>query len=86
MTFNTAGEKRKFFRNMRENVSARQIGVAGLGFMSLLGPLALVLFAVVAIWGAMHFGNEHSSKFLRPLRRWCFRWPISMAFGRKTSR
>jgi HK97 family phage major capsid protein len=48
MKFNTAGEKRKFFRNMRENVSARQIGVAGLNLAFVLGPFAL-LFMIAAV-------------------------------------
>jgi HK97 family phage major capsid protein len=55
MKFNTAGEKRKFFRNMRENVSARQIGVASLNLGLLLGPIGLVLM----IAGALFFNNHN---------------------------
>jgi HK97 family phage major capsid protein len=54
MTFNTAGEKRKFYRNMRENVSARQIGVAGLNLGLLLGPIGLVLVIGFALFTHNH--------------------------------
>jgi HK97 family phage major capsid protein len=54
MKFNSAGEKRKFFRNMQENVSARQIGVASLNLGMLLGPIGLVLMIAVAL-----FFNDH---------------------------
>lgn len=54
MTFRTAGEKRKFYRNMRENVSARQLGVVGLNLGLLLGPIGLVLVAAFALFATNH--------------------------------
>lgn len=54
MTFKTAGEKRKFYRNMRENVSARQLGVVGLNLGLLLGPIGLVLVAAFALFATNH--------------------------------
>jgi hypothetical protein len=47
--FNGAGEKRKFYRNMRENVSARLIGYSGLRLAMMLTPVALCLVALVAV-------------------------------------
>lgn len=65
MTFHSAGEKRKFYRNMRENVSARQIGVAGFSLLTLLGPIALIMMAVFAIYnGGFHIGSSHVSGVL----------------------
>jgi HK97 family phage major capsid protein len=60
MKFRSAGEKRKFYRNMRENVSARQIGVAGFSLLALLGPLALLLLVGVALFGGFHLFSGQS--------------------------
>jgi HK97 family phage major capsid protein len=54
MTFNTAGEKRKFYRNMRYNRSARQIGVASLSLCMLLAPIGLVLIVAFALLGGFN--------------------------------
>ena len=49
MKFETAGEKRKFYRNMRENVSARCIGFASMRLVMMLAPFALCFVAVIAL-------------------------------------
>lgn len=54
MTFKSAGEKRKFYRNMRENQTARQIGVVGLNLGFLLGPIGLILVAAFVLFATNH--------------------------------
>ena len=53
----TAGEKRKFYRNMQYNRTTRQVAVLGLQFLPFLGPLALVLLAVGVALVVAHGGS-----------------------------
>ncbi len=53
----TAGEKRKFYRNMEHQRSSRRLAVLGLQFFALCAPVALVLFAIVALVSIFH-GRE----------------------------
>lgn len=52
-----AGEKRKFYRNMEFNGSARKIGVVGLNFLFAVAPFALPLVAVVMLGMALSGHN-----------------------------
>ena len=44
-----AGQTRKFHRNMEFERSARRLGVLGLSFLGLLGPVAIVILAIVGV-------------------------------------
>lgn len=48
----TAGERRKFARNMQENVTARQVGFVGFRFGLLLVPILLMLGLGVAAYAS----------------------------------
>lgn len=52
-----AGEKRKLYRNMQFERSARLMGVLGFNLLALAGPLALVVIALLVI---AHVQNGHS--------------------------
>jgi HK97 family phage major capsid protein len=64
--FNGAGEKRKFYNNIRHFGGTRNISLTFLGFAPMLGPVAL--FALVAIGAVMLFsGIGHAGEFARNL-------------------
>jgi hypothetical protein len=52
------GERRKFYRNMQFETSARRLAVAGLAFLPVLLPVLLVAFALIAIVAMMNAPHE----------------------------
>lgn len=54
--FNTAGEKRKFYNNLRYFGQTRNLGIACLGLLPVLGIIGLVIMCAIAV---VHFGNWH---------------------------
>jgi HK97 family phage major capsid protein len=55
----TAGEKRKLYRNLQEQPSARRLAVVGLNLAVFCAPVALVLFAILFLMG--HSFSDHAS-------------------------
>jgi HK97 family phage major capsid protein len=55
--FNGAGEKRKFFNNVRHFGGTRGISIAALGLLPMLGAIGLVIMLAFAV---MHFGPQTS--------------------------
>jgi HK97 family phage major capsid protein len=53
----TAGEKRKLYRNLQEQPSARRLAVVGLNLAVVCAPVALVLLAVLFLTG--HSFSDH---------------------------
>lgn len=54
----TAGQKRKFYRNMQYGRSARTLAVLGVHLMALAGPIALVVLGVLL---GMALSNHHGA-------------------------
>jgi HK97 family phage major capsid protein len=55
--FNTAGEKRKFYNNLRHFGQTRNLGIAALGLLPVLGAIGLIIMFAFAV---MHFGPQTS--------------------------
>lgn len=55
--FNTAGEKRKFYNNVRHFGQTRNLGIAALGLLPMLGVIGLVIMLAAAV---MHWGPQTS--------------------------
>src|ERR1700729_2729329 len=55
--FNTAGEKRKFYNNLRHFGQTRNLGIACLGLLPVLGVIGLVIMCAIAV---AHFGGLHA--------------------------
>jgi hypothetical protein len=61
MRFRSAGQKRKFYRNMQFNQTSRQIGV--LSFVFALYVLPLLVLGVMVYFGVQYFSNHHEIHF-----------------------
>jgi hypothetical protein len=60
----TAGENRKFDRNMQFEQSSRKIGVLALSFLGAsLGPLCLIAMVAFAVYSHFHGAHDHSLSF-----------------------
>lgn len=55
----TAGQKRKFHRNMQFEQTSRTLGVVGLNLLMFLGPIGLVLMVAMAFYLHSHPGSGH---------------------------
>lgn len=55
----TAGQKRKFHRNMEFQRSSRSVGIVALNLVAFLGPIGLVLL-VAFFWYAHSHGSNHA--------------------------
>lgn len=53
----SAGEKRKFYRNMQYEQSARRLGVVALGFLPFVLPVLVMAFAFLACLSLFHEGR-----------------------------